>query len=193
MSQQTIVNGMDLEKLEAFRASLEERPVTLGLEVTGVWEGHSGRSTVHIGPYKLGDRRIDRPTRHYTIPYGAWKEVEEVIGFVGPTDRPEPVEMALGAVAACLSNSIALNAHRHGIELDGLEITVSCDIDPSVLFEVKGPEAHTSCMPKITTEVKVQGDLTDEQLETIERLVHYSPVHGMMEYANKVESRVTRA
>ncbi len=184
---------MDLDKLEAFRQAQAEDPVVLGLEARGIWEGHSGRCTVHIGPYKLGGDRIDRETRHYTIPYGAWREVEEVIGFVGPTDRVEPVEMALGAIAACLSNSIALNAHRHGINLEGLEIKVSADIDPSVLFEVKGPEEHTSCMPKITTEVTVKGDISDEQLETIKRLVSYSPVHGMIEYANKVESRVERA
>ena len=192
MAEINIVNGMDTEKLEAFRQSLESDPVILGLSAMGIWEGHSGRSTVHIGPYVLGGDRIDRSTRHYTIPYGAWREVEEAIGFVGPTDRMEPVEMALSAIAACLTNSIALNAHRHGIKLDGLEIKVSCDIDPSVLFEVKGPEAHTSCMPKITSEVKVKGDLTEEQLETIERLVHYSPVHGLIEYANKVESIVKR-
>jgi hypothetical protein len=47
-------------------------------------------------------------------------------------------------------------------------------------------------MPKIISEVKVKGDLTEEQLETIERLVHYSPVHGLIEYANTVESIVTR-
>ena len=188
-----IVSGMDLENLEAFRSAIKEQPVVLGLEARSVWEGHSGRSTVHIGPYELGGQKIDRDTRHYTIPYGAWKEVEEVIGFVGPTDRAEPVEMALGAVAACLCNSIALNAPRNGIALEGLEINVHTDIDPSVLFEVKGPESHTSCMPKITTEVKVKGDITDEQLQKIQELVHYSPVHGMVEYANTVESRVTRA
>jgi uncharacterized OsmC-like protein len=102
----------------------------------------------------------------------------------------EPVEMALSAVAACLTNSIALNAHRHGIELEGLEVKVSCDVDPSVLFEVREPEEHTSCMPKISSEVRVKGDLSEEQLETIRRLVLYSPVHGMVEYANAVESSV---
>ena len=192
MTQENIVNGMDLAKLEAFRTSLKEDPFTLGLEVTGTWEGHSGRSTVHIGPYRLGNHRIERPTRHYTVPYGAWKEVEEAIGFVGPTDRPEPVEMALSAVAACLVNSIALNAPRHGIPLEGLEIKVSCDLDPSVLFEVKGPESHTSCMPRITTEVTAKGDLSDEDLETIQKLITHSPVHGMLEYSNKMESTVKR-
>jgi len=185
--------GMDLEKLEAFRSALSENPVILGLEARCIWEGHSGRSTVHIGPYKLGGEKIDRDTRHYTIPYGAWKEVEEAIGFVGPTDRVEPVEMALGAVAACLCNSIALNAPRNGIDLEALEINVHADVDPSVLFEVKGPESHTSCIPKIVTEVKVKGDISDDQLKTIERLIRYSPVHGMIEYANTVESHVTRS
>ena len=189
----TIKSGMDLEKLEAFRSALADNPVILGLEARSVWEGHSGRSTVHIGPYELAGERIDRDTRHYTIPYGAWREVEEAVGFVGPTDRAEPVEMALGAVAACLCNSIALNAPRNGIDLEGLEISVRADVDPSVLFEVKGPESHTSCMPKIVTEVKVKGDISDDQIKTIERLIHYSPVHGMVEYANTVESHVTRA
>ncbi len=193
MAEQQIVAGMDLSKLEAFRTALKENPVTLGLEAKAVWEGHSGRSTVHIGPYDLGGQHIDRETRYYTIPYGAWKEVEEAVGFVGPTDRVEPVEMALGAIGACLSNSIALNAPRHGINLEGMEIRVHADVDPSVLFEVKGPEAHTSCIPKITTEVKVKGDISDEQLKTIERLAHYSPVHGMVEYANQTETKVTRA
>ena len=192
MAQENIVHGMDLDKLEAFRTSLKKTPMTLGLEVTGTWEGHSGRSTVHIGPYRLGNERIERPTRHYTVPYGAWKEVEETIGFVGPTDRAEPVEMALSAVAACLANAIALNAPRHGIPLEGLEIKVSCDIDPSVLFEVKGPESHTACMPRITTEVRAKGDLSDEHLEIIQKLVSHSPVHGMLAYANKMESSVRR-
>ncbi len=186
------VTGMDLDKLEAFRSAIKESPIILGLHAKGIWEGHSGRSTIHIGPYELGGEHIDRETRHYTIPYGAWREVEEAIGFEGPTDRVEPVEMALGAIAACLVNSIALNAPRNGINLEGLEVNVHADIDPSVLFEVKGPESHTSCMPKIVSEVKVKGDISDDQLEEIKRLVSYSPVHGMIEYANTVESRVTR-
>ena len=77
------VQGMDLDKLEAFRTSLKENPVILGLESRSVWEGHSGRNTTHIGPYSLAGNRIDRDTRHYTFSYGAWKEVEEAIGFEG--------------------------------------------------------------------------------------------------------------
>lgn len=186
------VKGMDLDKLEAFRASLKENPVTLGLETRSIWEGHSGRNTTHIGPYTLGGQRIERDTRRYTFSYGAWREVEEAIGFEGPTDRVEPVEMVMGAMGACLSNSIGLNAPRNGIDLEGMEIIIKADIDPSVLFEVKGPSQHTSCIPNISCEVKVAGDLTAEQIQTIERLIEYSPVHGMVAHANKITSKVTK-
>lgn len=63
-----IVNGMDLDKLEAFRSAIKENPIILGLDARSVWEGHSGRSTVHIGPYNLGGQQIDRETRHI-IPF----------------------------------------------------------------------------------------------------------------------------
>ncbi len=193
MSEQKIVNGMDVEKLENFRKGMKEAPPMLGLHARGIWEGHSCRSTIHIGPYTLGDDHIDRPDRHYTYAYGAWREVEEAVGFVGPTDRTEPVEMALGAVAACLINSIALNAHRHGIKLEGIEVRVSTNVDPSVLFEVKDPEQHTSCIPQLKSEIKVKGDITDDQLAEIKRLARYSPVHGMIEYPIKTETKVERA
>ena len=101
--------------------------------------------------------------------------------------------MALSAIAACVSNSVALNAPRHGINLEGMEIEVKANVDPSVLFEVRGPESHTSCMPEIMTEVTVKGDISDEQLATIERLIHHSPVHGMVSEANTMVAKVKRA
>jgi uncharacterized OsmC-like protein len=183
---------MDLDKLEAFRSAIKENPVILGLESRSVWEGHSGRNTTHIGAFELNGERIDRPDRQYDIRYGAWKEVEETIGAVAPEDRMEPVEMVLSAIGACLSNSIGLNAARHDIQLDGMEITVRAEVDPSVLFELKGPEAHTSCIPNISCDVKVKGDLSDEQLATIQRLIAYSPVHGMVAEHNEIKSTVTR-
>ena len=48
-------------------------------------------------------------------------------------------------------------------------------------------------MPKITTEVRVKGDISDEQVKKIEELARYSPVHGMVEYANHTETKVIRA
>ena len=86
---------MDPNTLEAFQSSLKDNPVTLGLETRSVWEGHSGRNTTPIGLSTLGEQKIERDPRRYTFSYGAWKEFKKAIGFEGPTDYMEPVEMVM--------------------------------------------------------------------------------------------------
>jgi uncharacterized OsmC-like protein len=178
----SVIQNVNIEKLEGFRKFLKENPekARLKLEARAIYEGQVGRSTVHIGPYQLDDDKIDRETRHYTIPFGAWREVEEAMGVEGPTDRMEPVEMALAATAACVINSISLNTVRLGIDVEGLEISVRSTIDPRVLFAVKGPEDHGSCIKSIDYDVKVRGDISDDELKTIKQLCEHSPVYGML-------------
>lgn len=187
-----IIAGVDTSKLEEFRSAQKSNPVILGLKAKALWDGEMGRATVHIGPYQLNGDRIDRPTRQYTTAYGAWKEVEDALGMVGPTDREEPVEMALGAMAACIVNSITWNVHRHGIKLDDLVVSVSTDVNPDVLLEVRGPEEHTACMQNLRADIKVKGEgLTPEKLEIIKKLATHSPVDGLISQANNITHTVT--
>ncbi len=187
-----IIAGVDTSKLEEFRSAQKSNPVILGLKAKALWEGEMGRATVHIGPYQLNGDHVDRPTRQYTTAYGAWKEVEDAVGMVGPTDREEPVEMALGAMAACIVNSITWNAHRHGIKLEDLEVSVSTEVNPDVLFELRGPEEHSSCMQNLRADIKVKGEgLTPEKLEIIKKLATHSPVDGLISQANRITHSVT--
>ena len=191
----TVCHNVDTDKLDQFRTYLGENPdkARLKLEARALYEGQMGRSTVHIGPYELDGDRIERQTRHYTFPFGAWREVEEAIGVVGPTDRMEPVEMTLAATAACVVNSITFNAARMGIDIEDLEVAVRATVDPRVLFAVKGPEAHGSCLGTIEYDVKVTGDLTDDQLETIQNLCEHSPVYGLMKESIPMKANIMRA
>ncbi len=191
----TVRQSVDLDTLEQFRDFLRSNPDKglLKLQAKAIYEGQAGRSTVHIGPFGLDDTQIDRPTRHYTVPFGAWREVEEMTGLEGPTDRMEPVEMALAATAACLINSITFNAARLGIDTHGLEITVKSTVDPRVLFAIKKPEDHKACLGTLEYEVKVNGDVSDEEIETIKDLCRYSPVHGLIAEAINVSGQVSRA
>ena len=189
-----IRQNVDVEKLEGFRSFLKDNPSKgkLHLEAKAVYEGQAGRSMIHVGPFAVDDTAIDRPTRHYTFPFGAWREVEDMIGMEGATDRMEPVEMALAATAACLVNSVTLNAARLGIDTAGLEIAVRTTVDPRVLFALKGPEEHGSCLGTITYDVKVTGEVSDEEMETIHKLCRYSPVHGMLAESISIDGTVTR-
>lgn len=190
-----VVDNINVDKLEEFRSFLKDNPDKgrLSLEAKAVYEGQAGRSTVHIGPYALDDTHIDRPTRHYTIPFGAWREVEDLMGVNGPTDRMEPVEMALAATAACVVNAISYNAVRMGIPIEGLEVKVRSKVDPRVLFALKGPEDHGSCLGQVEYDVDVQGDISDEQLKTIEQLCIHSPVYGLLAESIPMKANVRRA
>lgn len=191
----TIREGLDLDKLNSFRDYLTENPDKgqLGLEVHAIYEGQAGRSTVHIGKYSIDGDVIDRDTRHYTVPFGAWREIEELLGMQGPTDRMEPVEMALAATAACVVNSLTYNAARLGIETEGIDVSVRETVDPRVLFALREPTEHVSCLGTLEIEIKVKGDVSDEDIATLSSLAAYSPVYGLIAEANKITHSVTRA
>jgi uncharacterized OsmC-like protein len=194
-TQMTTRQNVNIDTLEGFRTFLKDNPDNgkLHLEAKAVYEGQAGRSMIHVGPFAVDDTTIDRPTRHYTFPFGAWREVEDMIGMEGATDRMEPVEMALASTAACLINSITLNAARLGIDTAGLEITVRTTVDPRVLLALKGPEEHGSCLGTIEYDVKVSGEVSDEDMDTIHKLCRYSPVHGMMAETIDIKGEVSRA
>ena len=101
--------------------------------------------------------------------------------------------VALAAIAACLINSITLNAARLEIDTEGLEITVKSTVDPRVLFAIKKPEDHRACLGTLEYDVKVNGKVSDEEIETIKDLCRYSPVHGLIAEAINVSGRVSRA
>ncbi len=191
----TIRHNVDVEKLNGFRTFLEENPDKgqLALEVKAVYEGQAGRSTVHIGKFAIDGETIDRETRHYTIPFGAWREVEELLGMEGPTDRMEPVELALAATASCVVNALTYNAARLGIETEGLTVTIRENVDPRVLFALREPDAHTSCLGSLEVDITVSGEISDEDLATLQSLASYSPVYGLIAEPIKINHRVRRA
>ena len=191
----TIRHNVDVEKLNGFRTFLEENPDKgqLALEVKAVYEGQAGRSTVHIGKFAIDGETIDRETRHYTIAFGAWREVEELLGMEGPTDRMEPVELALAATASCVVNALTYNAARLGIETEGLTVTIWENVDPRVLFALREPDAHTSCLGSLEVDITVSGEISDEDLATLQSLASYSPVYGLIAEPIKINHRVRRA
>ena len=73
-----------------------------------------------------------------------------------------------------------------------MEVTVRTNVDPRVLFALKGPEEHGSCLGTMEYDVKVTGDLSDEDLNTIERLCKHSPVYGLIAESIPLKSNVTR-
>jgi uncharacterized OsmC-like protein len=191
----TTRQNIDVGTLEKFREALNQAPTggKLHMEASAVYQGEAGRSMVHVGPFAIDDIAIDSPSRQYTYPFGNQREVEDMIGMEGSTDRIEPVEMVLASIAACLVNSISVNAARLDIDTTGMEVNVRTTLDPRVFLGLHEPDSDDESIGSIEFDVKVNGDLSDDDLAMVRKLCRYSPVYGMVSNSIKISGDVSRA
>jgi uncharacterized OsmC-like protein len=183
-------HGIDLETLEGFAEHAVENPeaVQLGLGASATYEGTAAHSLAKIDSYELGGETIARGTREYTIPYGGWKEVLDAGGWVGATDRMEPIEAALSALAACINVGITINAAANDVDIDHLQTRVQTDCDPAVLFSLKELKEADSVFENLTAEVEIDGeDLNQDQIDEWARR---APVYTLVSLAQDVEMTV---
>src|SRR6056297_583500 len=183
-------HGIDLETLEGFAEHAGENPeaVQLGLGASATYEGTAAHSLAKIDSYDLGGETIARETREYTIPYGGWKEVLEAGGWIGATDRLEPVEAALSALAACINVGISINAAANGVDIDHLQTRVRTDFDPAVLFSLEELKEADSAFESLTAEVEIEGEDLDQ--DQIDEWGRRAPVYTLVSLAQDVEMSV---
>ncbi|WP_255195443.1 OsmC family protein [Halorarius litoreus] len=187
-----VKHGVDLERFSEFaeHAATHRDEIQLELSASATYEGRAGHSLTKVKAYSLGGEPIERATREYTLPMGAWREVEAAAGFVGPTDRPEPIEVALATLTGCLNVAVSFTALHEGIDIDGLETSVRLDFDPSVVFFLDEVENSETTFDDIDITIEVSGDITDEQREVLQAGARRSPVWNLMRLPNDMEPSV---
>lgn len=193
-SKDTVKHGVDLDEFHEFVEYATENPedVQFELGAKALYEDRLFHSLAKIDAYSLGGEEIKRETREYTLPMGAWKEVEGATGFVDPTDRMEPIEVALAALAGCVNVAVGVTALANEIELDGLETTISLNFDPRVIFMIHDVEQSDETFEDVRVEIAVSGDgLTDEEAEILTAGSQRSPVWNMMRLAHDMEPVVS--
>ncbi|MFW6157024.1 MAG: OsmC family protein [Armatimonadota bacterium] len=172
-----IKHGVDMDRMKEFVEYASNNPseVQFELQAQAVYDGKCAHSMAKIREYRLGDKTISRDTREFTIPYGAWKEVLEHAGWVGATDRMEPIEVALSALASCLNAAITINALANGVDIEHLEIRVHSEFNPAVLFGIQDLDARDTVFSNIRAEIECEG----ADREQIEEWVQRSPVYTL--------------
>ena len=99
---------------------------------------------------------------------------DEPAGLGGTDTAPNPVEQLLGALGNCLAVGYAANASVAGIELTGLEIEVSGDLD---LHTFLGLEQGHAGFSSIEARVSIDSDAPIEALEELHaKVTATSPV-----------------
>jgi uncharacterized OsmC-like protein len=185
-----VTHGIDREQFEAFADHAAEHPdaVQFGLGARSTYEGTCAHSLAKIDSYELGGETIARETREYTIPYGGWKEVLDAGGWVGATDRMEPTEVALSALAACINVGVSINAAANGVDIDHLQTRVRTDFDPAVLFSLADLKAADTVFENLIAEIEIEGENIDK--DRIDEWARRAPVYTLVSLAQDVEMTV---
>jgi uncharacterized OsmC-like protein len=114
--------------------------------------------------------------------------MEDAAGFIDPTDRMEPIEVALAALAGCLNVAVGVTAIANEIELDDLETTVRLDFDPRVILMIHDVDRSEETFEDIRVEIDVSGEnLSQEDADILAAGAKRSPVWNLMHLAHEME------
>jgi putative redox protein len=96
----------------------------------------------------------------------------------GDGSAPAPHELFPAALAACVSTTLVMYGRTKGWELG--EVSVAVDYD------------HRSTPRRFDVAVELGGDLTDAQLERLERVARSCPLRRSIEAGIEFEERLSR-
>jgi putative redox protein len=95
----------------------------------------------------------------------------------GDGSAPAPHELLPAALAACVSTTLVLHARTKGWELGDVRVAVDYD--------------HRSTPRRFEVAIELGGDLTDAQLERLERVAHSCPVRRAIEAGIEFEETIS--
>ena len=167
------VNGVDLDRLSGTIDHVSADPALARFQFRAGnhWiDGGYSRTTIQ-GFYGAGQEDVTR-TEPFTV------DTDEPPVLLGQNRAPNTVEYVLHALAACVSGTIVYHAAARGIVLDGVETTISGDLD---LHGFLGLDSEVRPGYKqFRVIITVTGDFDDDQLGELATLTRYSPVRDIV-------------
>jgi uncharacterized OsmC-like protein len=155
------VNGLDLEALgevvEAIGEDAGKAKVTF--DVTTRWTGQTSSETIVDG-FTLAGERIARSHRIVA---------DEPNELLGSDSAPNPQELLMAALNACITVGYVAGAALRGITLESLEIRTNGELDLRGFLGLSDdvPAGYES----LDCDVLIKGDGTPEQFEDIHQAV----------------------
>ena len=169
----SIVNGVDLDRLSGTigAVSADAALARFQFRARNHWiDGGYSRTTIQ-GFYGAGQEDATR-TEPFTV------DADEPPVLLGQNRAPNTVEYVLHALAACVSGTIVYHAAARGIALDGVETTISGDLD---LHGFLGLDSDVRPgYEQIRVTITVAGDFDDDQFAELATLTRYSPVRDIV-------------
>ena len=178
----TCVNGIDVDALTAIVRDIEQDPAkgAATFKVNTAWQGQT-RSESTIDYYVIGGEKIPR---HFNI------VVDEPFELLGTNTAPNPQEMLMAALNACITVGYVTGAAMRGIMLERLEIETTGKLD---LRGFLGIDAGVKPgYDKIRYVVRIKGDGTPAQFQEIhETVIKTSPNYFNISRPVEIEAELT--
>lgn len=177
--QKTIVNDIDLGALQELVTEAEVHP-SLGFEVTTRWDGQF-RSETRVGPIRAGNG--DLIVRDHVI------KADEPEEILGSNEAPNPQELLMAALNACMTVGYVAGASKRGITLSKLEIETKGTLDLRGFFQLA--DTVPPGYPTLQYVVRIAGDGTADQFEEIHAEVQAtSPNYDNLARAIRMDARL---
>lgn len=155
------VNGLDLNALGEVVEAIQQDPgqAKVTFDVTTRWTGQTRSETVVDG-FTIAGNRVART--HKIV-------ADEPCELLGGDSAPNPQELLMAAVNACMTVGYVAGAALHGITLDSLEIATrgTLDLRGFLGLDDTVPPGYEA----IDYDVRIKGNGTPEQFEEIHQTV----------------------
>jgi uncharacterized OsmC-like protein len=186
MHVSSIVNGVDVDRLSGTVDAIAADPALARFQfrARNEWiDGGHSRTTIKDF-FGAGQEDVTR-TQPFTV------DADEPPVLLGENRAPNTGEYVLHALAACLSGTVVYHAAARGIALDGVETTISGDLDLRGFLGLDGEVRPGYEQIRVT--IAVEGDFDDEQLAELAGLTRYSPVRDSVSNPVPVAIDLNRA
>jgi uncharacterized OsmC-like protein len=175
------VNGVDVAALTEVIREVEQDPARAQVQfsVRSQWKGQT-RSRTAVESYTIGGQRVHR---HFTI------DADEPFELLGRNTAPNPQELLLSALAACLTVGYVTAAALRGIVLEKLEIEAAgaLDLRGFLCVDPAIPPGYET----IRYLVRIKGGATPAQFQEIhETVARQSPNYFNISRAVIVEAQL---
>jgi uncharacterized OsmC-like protein len=156
-----MVNGLDVDELTDVAREIERDPAKAHVEfrVRSEWKGQM-RSRTSVESYTIGGWQVPR---NFTI------DADEPFELFGRNTAPNPQELLMAALNACLTERYVTGAAQRGITLQRVQVETTGTLDLRGLFGLDASVAPGYETIRYTARLK--GFATPEQLQELHEAV----------------------
>ncbi|MGD9680750.1 MAG: OsmC family protein [Candidatus Obscuribacterales bacterium] len=101
----------------------------------------------------------------------------------GTEEGPDPHELLLSSLGACTSITVQMYAKRKGYPLKRVTVNLKED-------KIADPENASRTIPKISRELKFEGELSEEQIKDLTAIADKCPIHKLITGPKEIATSV---